>query len=401
LTEFLARNLLAGVSHIWLIDDNRAQDNIDMNITVLTEPFVRLGLVSVLISPHRGIETMKQKDKTEFIEETRKKMEPLCRWASVTDSDEVWYPLDPKQERALVHLHQGNKSIPEGSYDADTDHSGVGMLSGLLEELEEEYNGPWQAPDGGIELPEDPASWNYTVLRFGWSETDNEMRMLRGRSSLMRDYPRTCYYNWHFKFWIRLDLPIKLLGDHTLSLTGKYALKYRDFKDSQHMWMVHYQMKSIEEFLVKMEQAFDRWKRSLTTAHRKCNHQRRNSRYKTKLAKGSPQTIPYATKYLNIVDSILDQWPISPNLAYVATTDATTIMWNGTADWELYMYMKWAVAAGYEWADPLYLTHNNLSLSNYDDSLHHFLSFGFYHGAAGCFKKPNGKPFCVSKRFSK
>jgi len=402
LTEFLVRNLLAGVQHFWLLDDNRATSGFDMNITVLVEPFRRLGLVDVIPSPHSGMDTMKESDKAKFIEDWRTIATPLCRWGSVTDSDEIWYPLDFKYAKILSKLHINDTGDRSG-YDAAEDLSGIGLLSQLLETLDSKYNKQYHQ---NIDVEKSNGTANesaksYKYFLWGWGETDNEMRITRGKSSLMNDYPRVCYYNWHRKLWTRLDVPIVKMSDHLVHFDKNRVKPLGvNFEDSQHMFIMHYQMKSIEEYIVKMEQAFDLWSRDLTIGHRKCNSLKRRSYYNQTKAVGLPQKIPYAPTYQHIVNTVLQHWPIDPHSAYVSSPDAISIAFNGTKNWELYMYMKWAVAANHSWDNEAYLAHNKLTLSTaFDDGLHHFLKVGFYGNQAGCFKNTHGKSFCVSKKF--
>lgn len=364
-------------------------DNMDMNITVLVEPFRRLGLLDIIRSPHKGKETMKEDDKVSYMRLWREKATPLCHWASVTDSDEIWYPLDPKYKDILskmVILDTTNSS----EYSASDDLSGVGNLYDTLERLDAEYNAEYYKPQSQSQTK--TSLFNH--FRFGWLETDNEMRILRGTSSLMNDYPRVCHYNWNMKWWVRMDHPIDSLSDHLIKFIGQKP-NPKDFRNSENIWIFHYQMKSVEEYIVKVEQAFDRWPRSLAVGRRKCNSLARNSGYDLSKAVGRSNKIPYATKYQNIVNSVFQKWPLHPNDAYMSSLGGITISFEGHPHWELYIFMKWAVASNFIWNDKLYLQTNNITLVTHDDGLHHFLNVGFYNHTQGCFSNQRGDSFCT------
>jgi len=356
-----------------------------MNITRLVAPFVKLGLVEIVNVPHSDNMQIKENQKAAYIDQLFALGKPLCKWGSVIDSDEVWYPLDPKYADQLSKIHRGAMNLDEFKYvegkGEDDDESGIGNLSSLLESLD---------------AADEKQNRVVTAYRWGWGETDNEHRLLRGTDSLLEAYPRVCYYNWHRKLWAKLD-GLNGIKDHTAAPV-KGDVRLVDYEDSQYMFMIHYQMKSVEEYLLKIDQAFVEWKRSLIRAHRKCNSKDRRSYYELKRAVGSPQPIPYAKRYKQAVKTILNEWPIDASTTYLTQTAALTIPRGGTEHWDLYMFFKWAVAAGYSWNEQLYLQRNpNVTLSErtFDDGLHHFLSTGFYGGSFACFNTPQGHPFCV------
>lgn len=362
-----------------------------MNITRLVAPFVALGLVEVVKVPHADAAQMKENVKAGYINRLFSIGKPVCKWGSVIDGDEVWYPLDAKYAAQLTRIHRGEMKIDQLKFEEgkgpEDDESGIGNLLGILEKLDAE---------------DAKKNRNVSAYRWGWGEVDNEHRLLRGAESLLKAYPRVCYYNWHRKLWAKLD-SLKGIKDHTV-IPLESSAKMVDFEDSQHMFMIHYQMKSVEEYLLKIDQAFVEWKRSLVKAHRKCNSEDRRSYYNLTRAIGSPQPIPYATEYKRIVKDILSRWPIDVNQAYLNSVDSLTAPIGGTDQWELYMFFKWAVAAGYSWNEELYLKRNPsviLSPRTFDDGLHHFLSTGFYAGAYGCFTTRRGHQFCVESASTK
>ena len=356
-----------------------------MNITRLVAPFVSLGLVEVVKVMHKDASQIKEDEKAHYIDHLFELGKPVCKWVTVIDGDEVWYPLDAKYADQLSKIHRGSMRLEDLKYlegkGPQDDTSGIGNLVQILERLDEE---------------DTKQKRNVTAYRWGWGEVDNEHRLLRGSETLLEAYPRVCYYNWHRKLWAKSDV-LKSIKDHTANPVYG-SMKLVDFEDSQHMFMIHYQMKSVEEYLLKIDQAFVEWKRSLIKAHRKCNSKDRRSYYDLKRAVGSPQPIPYASEYIRVVHSILERWPIDPSLAYLNTLASLTIPMGGTDQWELYMFFKWAVASGLSWNEELYLKRNPsvvLSERTFDDGLHHFLSTGFYAGARACFTSPQGKDFCV------
>jgi hypothetical protein len=360
---------------------NKVDGCLDMNITRLVAPFMELGLVDVIRidggSDSTTGSSIKEGQKQVYMQKLFAVGKPLCKWGSQIDSDEIWYPLDPNHALELAKAHRGEIEASELSLDG-SDMSGIGQLVPLLERLHV------RNPKLGAAI-------------WGWGETDNEAKMLRSPLTLMETYPRTCYFNFNHKVWNLMD-SIHRLMDHSFDPLDPETTKREVFENSQHMWMIHYQMRSVEEYLLKIDQAFLEWKRSLTTSHKKCNSKTRRSYGELQNARGTPKRIPYAKLYIKAVKAILDAWPIDASTTYLAPIGFRTIAYQGTQDWELYMFMKWAVASKYEWNERLYLTRNpTFSLDLYDDGLHHFLSHGFYHNATGCFYTPAGEGFCVHR----
>jgi hypothetical protein len=381
LTEFIVRNLLAGVDHMWIADDNRVGGCLDMNITRLVRPFVELGLVDVVrLDQSGGGQSIKEGQKQEYLKKMFELGQPLCRWGSVIDSDEVWYPLDNRYGESLSKIHIGKMELADLEMHY-LDRSGIGQLPHVLERIQSQY----EAYEGE----------KLAALIWGWSETDNEHALLRSTKSLLETFPKTCYSNFNHKVWAVMDR-VNSLMDHTMDPSDP-GYKRMVFEDGEHMLMIHYQMRSVEEYLLKIDQAFAEWKRSLTTAHKKCNSLTRSSYGKLQDARGPSIPIPYSEAYRSTVGNILGSWPIDTSSTYLAPTFHRTVAYGGTADWELYMFFKWAVASRYEWAENLYLqTNKNVDLELYDDGLHHFLSYGFYHNATACFTAA-GRDFCVEK----
>jgi hypothetical protein len=342
-----------------------------MDMRALFAPFIELGFLEVIQSNMPASESMNDKHKYRFMRMMAKAAFPQCKWASVTDSDEIWYPLDPLNDEALVKGHRNQAfQVPLPS-----DTSGIGHLVPLLERLDKETEG------------------KVAQFKWPWTEPDPEMRILRGQRSLLEDYPRGCHYRRNTKVWAAVDR-IEGLADH--SYNPKKGFETRTFWEHQHMFLIHYQWKSIEEYLLKIEQAFAEWGRSLVAGRRKCNALTPESGFNQKIARGQPHLIQYSEPYVRIVKSILSDWPIPVGSSWVGSTDMLSIGLYGTAHWEIYMFMKWAVASRLEWDDQTYLQVNNMQLTEaYDDGLQHYLHVGFYDAFRPCFKTPGGNSFCA------
>jgi hypothetical protein len=342
-----------------------------MDMRPIFAPFIELGFLQVIQSDISSNEAMNDKHKFRYMRMMGEIASKECKWVSVTDSDEIWYPLDPQASEVLVkgHRNQSNQvQLP-------SDTSGIGHLIPLLETLDRQTGG------------------NISQFRWPWTEPDPEMRILRGKRSLLEDYPRGCHYRRNAKVWAAVDR-IDGLADH--SYRPKKGFATRSFWEHQHMFLIHYQWKSIEEYLLKIEQAFTEWHRSLVFGRRKCNALTPLSGFDQKIARGRPHLIQYSEPYVHIVTSILSEWPIRVGTSWVGSIDALSIGLHGTQHWEIYMFMKWAVASRLEWDDQAYLKVNKLTLTDrYDDGLHHFLYVGFYESFRACFKTPDGDSFCT------
>lgn len=359
-----------------------------MKIFETLEPFIELGYVTVVSSNHTGIEPLDENDREEIIAWWLQVAKPLCKWGSVTNSDEFWFPLDQEVAASLSKLHINEDAILDKDL-LENDRSGVNQLIDLLEYLEDKHKTEKTRQ----------AKLIYSQPRFGVTEAYHETKISSESATLLDSYPRSCYYNRNRMLWAKLS-DLDRIGACSVSPT-KMDVKYIDYEDSQYMFVIRYSMRSVEEELFSLEQSYSQGKRELSMGPLlKCNSDARRSYDDFSKAKGHPQRIPFAKRYHRIVSTILSEWPTAPKLQNLPPDrQDIKFSFNGTANWELYSFFKWISTSQYSWDDTSYLYRNEIDLegTSWEDGLHHFVEVGFFHGLPACLRSKEGKTFCTDK----
>lgn len=225
LREFLVRMLLAGVSHIVLLDNNHVGIHQDHNITLMVQPFVEAGLVTHEMFTHaKGYSFLHEDDKRRRVHECFAKFGSQADWASHMDSDEAIYVSRP------VAGSGGNET------------ESIGILPAMFDDLE-------------------ASRLSICALEFHWRMMYGEHKVLSNPGDLLLDtFPRMCYTSSWVKTFFKHESAVAMpphdascKPDTNLSRTSVDSPEFKSALPHYTAHNIHYFAKTVQEFIVKTE----------------------------------------------------------------------------------------------------------------------------------------------------
>ena len=356
LREFVVRNLLAGFGHIVIYDNNQVGQGIDYDVEEMLAPFVAQGLVTLV--PWRQDQAvtgpLANDAKNDNSKECVATYGARADWVAVMDTDEVFY---------LQHDGSGSE-----------ESTGIGVLRGFLDDLE-------------------TRSPNACGVSFPWRMMYGEHRFLKSQDLLMDTYHRVCKVHDATKLLFRPAWSNLHGMPHGMSCTNPGGVQFRTddgaFRQlmpeyTQHSHLVHYYQKSVEEWLVKLEQSIPPYIRYIPDSYDGIKH-----------CSAGLMQVTYTTEYEKVVRAILDELRQGQGqddggrflgaLPEFTKQDFTD---SPEANYPLYLYCKLKVAQRQEWDEDGYLTNTPeaktaVQAEKYVDGLQHFFDKGFSEAGRG------------------
>lgn len=347
LEEWLVRNILSGVEHIYLFDNNRVLTSLDdLNITSLIKPYVEAGMLTHIPLIQDSLARMNDTYKHAALDSCLHNFtKPNCEWSTVIDTDELFLPMD------LNHI--GNASV-DSAKKAVQNWSGIGTLGIVLNSIKLRFD----------HLRTCGFFWT-------WDYAYNEHTVLYNESALLIDaFPRTCERSNLGKTW-HIPSRSRMARDHDAAPLPNFGTVQRaesnGFADA--MVMVHYFQRSVEEWIMKKEQSFSEFGRSMSDAGL-CNANKKIP-------------YPYTQLYLSVTRALMKYARPPPKRPTWGNFLAPSRSLS-SSDYGMYALFKWAVSNNYEWDEEAYL---NLpsnqpgklkkQLEGFEDGLNHFRRHGF------------------------
>ena len=349
LREFVVRNLLAGFGHIVIYDNNQVGQGIDYDVKEMLAPFVSRGAVT-LVPWHQdkaAEEPLGNEAKNGNSQECVATYGVRADWVAVMDTDEVFY------------LQQDTTSA-EGT-------TGVGILPRFLDDLEQR-------------------SPNACGVSFPWRMMYGEHRFLKSQDLLMDTYRRVCKVHDATKLLFRPEWSNTHGMPHGMSCTNPDGVQYRTddgaFRQlmpeyTQHSHLVHYYQKSVEEWLVKLEQSIPPYIRYIPDSYDGVNH-----------CPASLMQVTYTAEYEKVVRAMLDDLRRGQHqddggrfLGALPELTKKTFTDSPEKNYALYLYSKLKVAQRQEWDEDGYLSNvpeaeTAIKEQKYVDGLQHFFDEG-------------------------
>ncbi|CAF3374591.1 unnamed protein product [Rotaria socialis] len=335
--EFLLRNLIIGFSHIVIFDNNRILAGYDANINNVLAPFIAAGVVTHIPQGGNTTDLLHNNIKNENSVECLNRYSKKADWVAIFDSDEYFYY---ENENRAVHA-----------------------LNSLLTDLERNHV-------CGVKVP--------------WTMMYGEAKILKQNNTLFKAYPRECGIHGLTKiiarpnltnFNIPHDISCRASADTVKILTGNHNSKIS---------LIHYYSKSMEEFLVKVDQSIPPFIRMPIKTYDLgpvC------SLIKFNYSKDYENIFLHSYQQLDAMDSL------KPKNFLTAPMLTTKHM----ADYPLYIYLKYRCAKRHEFDNEKYLATNREAKALVDrgamvDGLYHFMD-NFPKEAIGCWKTEE-RSFC-------
>ena len=359
LREFVVRNLLAGFGHIVIYDNNQVGQGIDYDVKEMLAPFMSHGVVT-LVPWHQdkaADEPLGNEAKNGNSQECVATYGMRADWVAVMDTDEVFY------------LQQDTTSA-EGS-------TGVGILPRLLDDLEQR-------------------SPNACGVSFPWRMMYGEHRFLKSQDLLMDTYRRVCKVHDATKLLFRPEWSNTHGMPHGMSCTNPDGVQYRTGDETfrqlmpeytQHSHLVHYYQKSVEEWLVKLEQSIPPYIRYIPDSYDHVHH-----------CPAGLRQVTYTADYERVVRAMLDNLRRSQGqddggrfLGALPDFIKTEFTDSPETNYPLYLYCKLKVAQRQEWDEHGYFTNipevkKAVQEGMYVDGLQHFFNKGFSEAGRGVWK---------------
>ena len=337
LVEFLLRQLISGFSHIFVYDNNRILAGYDMNITTILAPFIAAGVVTHIPWAQNVSELLQSSDQYNSNNKCLDEFGRQADWASVLDTDEAFY-----YERNNTSIH---------------------TLDSLLRDMERD---------------------NLCGVEILWSLMYGEMEMFIRNTTLFEAYPRLCTLNRQGKVLARpSQTRFRVPHDMDCLWKNKTAKKLQ-WGNNLKIALVHYFSKSMEEFLLKIDQGLPPWGR------------RPIERYL-----GTPAcqlslfnySDDYRATFLNAYKQLEKLHPVKPT--NLRAPPGLTI--KQTPDYALLIHLKYRCAKGHQFDNEKYLSiHPDAKAAVAQgaivDGMYHFMA-NFTSGVKGCWKTSNDS-FC-------
>ena len=361
LREYVVRNLLAGFGHIVIYDNNQIGKGIDHDLNNMLAPFVSQGAVTLVPwqQDDAAGEHLGNQAKNDNSHQCVTTYGPLADWVAVMDTDEVFY------------LQHDTTNVTADN----TSSSAVGILPRFLDALEQ--RSPITCGVG-----------------FPWRMMYGEHRFLLRPAELLLDaYRRVCKIHDATKLLFRPEWSNIHGMPHGMSCTNPGGVQYRTddgtFRQlmpeyAGHSHLLHYYQKSVEEWLVKLEQSIPPYIRYIPDSYDHVKH------CPTDLTR-----VTYTSEYERLVRSTVGQLRSAQALGdaglFLGALPEFTkqdFPESPEAQYALYLYCKLKVTQRQEWDEEGYLlgtpeaaqaVKGNSSV----DGLQHFFHEGFLAGARG------------------
>jgi hypothetical protein len=272
--EFLVRNLLAGFSHIVVLDNNRIATGKDLNLTLVAQPFVAAGLVTQIPFLQDASSKYLHNDvKQRRLHECFSEFGIQSDWVVSMDTDEAIF--------VSRHSQPANNS-------SNSTTDSLGMVGALFEDLE-------------------ATGQNLCSLVFPWRMMYGEHKVIKNNSALLMDtFPRICYTSIFGKTFFRYETAnpdpphhASCKADSGLTTT---SVDRPDFKARFPQYTahnVHYYAKTVQEYIIKSEQSMPPVSRLLTHSYFETNNAATH-------IKCSMEPVQYDAAYSSTVRRIVD-----------------------------------------------------------------------------------------------
>jgi hypothetical protein len=231
------------------------------------------------------------------------------------------------------------------------------------------------------------------ALYFPWRMMYGEKRVLKPPGLLLDSYKHVCKIHTLPKMLLRPDRSSEEDIPHRTVCQNPGGLMWRTddpelkAKLPQHrLHLVHYYAKSVEEFLVKLDQSIPPFFRYLPDAYDKVRH--------------CPDfaDIGYDPRYEALVREIMGQFSAGDGGRFLGPLPEYR---HGAIDQhELYLFFRLRVAMRDEWDEVAYLKEYPtiaaaVEAGTWADGLQHFLEEGFMSGAKSCWVRNGSHAFCI------
>jgi len=344
LSEWIIRNALTGFQHFIIFDDNQLEEN-DIDITPIVQPFVDIGLVTVVTSKTQG------KPQGLSIAENDCASRKIADWMIMLHTDEILHILI---NGADIHT--------------------------LGQFIEQHENKTW-ANTGrlicGIWMNWHFVFSNDTINHFETLLEYKKISHAAGCGKTMWKSDEIVNISTHVIECRNFSGYSQSSCSTTLSNAGVIVAP----SDLQ---LMHFWSKSVEEYIIKMEQPWPDYQRVLSSFYQGTPKKDPNLFVDTSL---SIEMVEQTHYYLCIL-------PI--NSVKVSSKKKLSILKPNFVEFSLYMFMKWKVTQHERWNNLAYetLVPEAKNRSVYVSGLDHFLQKGFFEGSPSCWTTNEGIHYC-------
>ncbi|CAF1444204.1 unnamed protein product [Rotaria sordida] len=333
IAEFLLRNIISGFSHIVVYDNNRILAGYDSNISTVLESFIAAGVVTHVPWQQNTTKLLQFKYQQTQAKECITKYGIHADWVAYIDTDEFFY--FEKQNVA------------------------ANTLNDLLVELE-------QHP--------------LCAIGIRWIYMYGEGRMLRPNRTLFESYPRICKTGLQKKVLGRASKTVfHIPHGATCKNTSNQIVMTWARRNNAKIGLIHYYSRSVEEFLIKVDQGFPPYMVSPIQYYT----------YTEKVVCDIME-FNYSQDYRRIFINAYKQLKMLYSLTPIDLLPSSGLNLNQTSFHALSMHLQYRCAKKQEFDNERYLTINPgakeaIRNRTYTDGLHHFMAT-FSSGAKGCWK---------------
>ncbi|CAF3776020.1 unnamed protein product [Rotaria sp. Silwood1] len=333
IAEFLLRHIISGFSHIVVYDNNRISAGYDSNISAVLEPFIAAGVVTHVPWQQNTTELFLFEYQEIQAHECINKYGIHADWVAYFDIDEYFY------------FEKQNVS--------------VNTLNDLLVELEQ---------------------YPLCAIRIRWTYMYGEGTMLRPNRPLFESYPRICKAALQTKVLGRANNTIFHIPHEAFckNTSNQTVLTWTQ-RNNAKIALIYYRSKSIEEYLVKVDQSMPPYIRTPMEYYVHSN-----------VTVCDIMEFGFAEDYRRIFINTYKQLKMLHSLTPIDLLSPPGLVLNETYYYKLDMHLKYRCAKRQEFDHERYLNINPdvkeaIRNHTYTDGLHHFMAT-FSSGAKGCWR---------------
>jgi hypothetical protein len=277
LREFIIRNLLTGFSHIVIIDDNLVEENQDMDIKMVVDPFVKIGAVTVVPSfrrAHRNILEGSQSAKNIDDFHCINTYGVQADWTALLDADEyisIIRPsfFDPRSISPRTYGGFGCADEITNNFKKWATGSDFYLPSCAMEHVHllDQYL-------KNAELQGAPHGKNLCGFEIPWQMLYGEGLVLSHPQNLLMDtFKRRCWQHSAKMLWrVEKGIPVEVPhGTINCSSDSAWIWAHPESYASQDLSLTlfHYYQKTVEEWITKIERPLMPWQRVMTASYEK------------------------------------------------------------------------------------------------------------------------------------